>query len=360
MRTFKTESTALTRWVCLAALNIAVVSLYIDAHSWKSLGLLAFAVIAVAAAPSFPRSAAVSYLAVFGLQVLLSGDPPGVSVFLSPLLVFVLSYIGLPASAVVLAPIVWYLGATDIAALDFLPRSADTALLLAVVLAAAVFAGHSIGRGHRTRLQILREWERDIHARRLATAQTLHDTVARSLTSIVLRADALRLRSSSDSDSALLAIADTARQSTAEVNDLLHVLAEDSEPVSASEMSLERLTNETAEFLRDHGFRVEVRAPGQFDVAYPQLRVAREVLAELATNVLRYADSTSTVLIDVDEERLEMRNRVPSMQASSLGSGMGLQWASQLARAHQGLLITSVDSGVWTARLTWKNPGENT
>ena len=206
----------------------------------------------------------------------------------------------------------------------------------------------------------MEQWDNDIRARRASLARALHDSVAASLTSVVMRAETLSLQQgfAAETQAELAAIAEQARDSMKEVRSLLRILSSDSPSCSSGlESSAADQFYQIVSFLKAHGFTVETR--GSFRVLSLNsdgLVVLREVLKEVATNIIKYANPGSTVTLTVEDHdgyvTISFINTVGSRKpASDLTTGLGLPAISQLAEGIGGDMRTVSSSTRWNTEL---------
>ena len=143
-----------------------------------------------------------------------------------------------------------------------------------------------------------------------------------------------------------------------EVRGLLRILSSDSSFRSSDlEASATDLLYQIASFLKTHGFTVETK--GSFrtvSLNTDGLVVLREVLKEVSTNIIKYANPGSTVLINVEDHdgyvTISFINTVGSRNpASDLATGLGLPAISQLAEGIGGDIRTVSSSTRWNTEL---------
>lgn len=312
------------------------------------------------AAPRYPLPTWCGYLLLF---LLLSVQPDirvAVFTFFAPLIAALITYRGHQTAAVLGGIVLCYAGSINPAAGIYFPVDVLASIVWAGILAAAILAGYAFRRITEQRKDLLNQWDEDVRDRKETLARTLHDSVATSLTSVVMRAEALSLRRelAPDIRTELTAIADHARTSMAEVRSLLEVLNSDSETrKSASEPPVSQQLASMAEGLKTHGFtiamtgtrpRVPLNAEG--------LVIFREILAEIATNILKYAEPESTVGITVQDDEDDAIVRVANAPRdirprAHLSTGVGLPAISQLAVAVGGEIRTVSNSTTWITEL---------
>ena len=256
--------------------------------------------------------------------------------------------------------LLWYSGSINPSAGVLLPPDLLASLIWAAFLAAAVFIGHVLHRIITQRKDLIGQWHNDVRTRRESLARTLHDSVATSLTSVVMRAEALSLQQglAENTQMELAMIAEQARNSMKEVRGLLHVLSSGSSPRPAdSQPSAVDQLYQVADFLETHGFTVETTGT-QLDISLDvdSLVILREILAEIATNIIKYAEPRSTVNLvgEGDESHVIIRfsNVISSRsQTSHLTTGLGLPAISQLAESAGGATRTISNSTNWQTDL---------
>ena len=186
-----------------------------------------------------------------------------------------------------------YLVTTD-PANNYLPDFDPLNLSLPLILyAVAIVIGAAL---RKTRDQRLAAEQRAAQQRE-ALMTALHDSVAATLTSVVMRSETLALTQTDPSaaDSAE-AIADDARRAMGEVRDLLRVIKNES--VIQGVKSLEEDLDTMVSFLSSHGFHCEaqINVGKNGELALPEKLSL--VFSELAINILKYARPESRVSIE--------------------------------------------------------------
>lgn len=167
---------------------------------------------------------------------------------------------------------------------DHVPPDLLAPAIWAVFLATAVLIGRVLHRIITQRRDLIEQWNNDVRTRRETLARTLHDSVATSLTSVIMRAETLSIQQgvATDIQAELAAMAAQARDSMKEVRDLLRILNNDSPPRSSdSEPSVANQLYQIANFLKAHGFTVETTgASPSLLFSADSLVILREVLTE--------------------------------------------------------------------------------
>lgn len=155
--------------------------------------------------------------------------------------------------------------------------------------------------GRSVRLEMEQKQERELAAadERARIAREMHDIVAHSLSVIITQADGGRYAAQSDpalAEKTLKTIADTGRESLAEMRRLLGVLRADEDVLTRPVPALGDIDNLVAG-LRDAGVAVESVRVGEQRRALPMGAelVAYRVVQESFTNVLKHAGPGASV-----------------------------------------------------------------
>lgn len=257
------------------------------------------------------------------------------------------------------AALLWYLAQTELAEGVWLPNNALTAALLGVLLLAAGAAGWALKRSSLQRKMDAHRLQQQIEDERERAVLALHGSVASSLTSVVLRSEALAMSGDPRISEAAQLIASDARRSMQEVRDLIRFMRDDS-PTAPQDSAphvrlLDALTNLAAD-LRAHGFPVVETGLTENVLGTAQLEPAARVCRELATNILKYGDASRPVVIAAlqgeDELTVAVQNTIASQQRDThMSTGIGLEEAQQLAAAHGASLTWHAESGSWRYEL---------
>jgi signal transduction histidine kinase len=267
-----------------------------------------------------------------------------------------------PTIAVVAAFFVAYLGATAAAESRF---PALELLHTGLVWAGAWFAGEWT-RLHRDRLaglqeraeRVERDAERDrllaVAEERARIARDLHDSAGHAINLIAVRAGAARLRHDRDPDrslAALEAIEEVARETAADIDQIVHSLrdrgATDDGPVTPLGMaSLDTLVAHHTQA----GLTVGVRASG---TARPLPRAvdqaAYRILQEALTNAARHGTGAAAVDLEYQDDALALTVVNPATNGGATGSagGHGLIGMRERAVLLGGALEAHRESGTF-------------
>lgn len=359
----KQFSLPLSYWVGFIGVLAVAVNFFLQPDSFANPWTIPAAVlnlVCLMAAPRFPLPTLAGYLVLF---LLLSAQPdirPTVFTFIAPVVVAIVAYRGHPVAAASGSILLWYSGSINPSAGLLFPPDLLASVIWAVFLAAAVLIGHVFHRIITQRKDLIGQWDNDVRTRRETLARTLHDSVATSLTSVVIRAETLSLQQglAADIQTELAAIAEQARGSMKEVRGLLRILSSDSQPRSSdSEPSAVDQLYQVTEFLKTHGFTVDMTgARPLFPLDADSLIILREILNEIATNILKYAEPGSTVKLTVEDYGsqaiISFANIVSSRAYKPhLATGLGLPAISQLAATVGGAIRTVSNPDSWKIEL---------
>lgn len=222
-----------------------------------------------------------------------------------------------------------------------------------------------IGWGIRRWQRARREMAEDLKRRRRDIARALHDSVASSLTSVVIKAEVLGLARGNEDDEItrqLQQIAEESRRSMQQVRQLITILdSPERDDVVASIESLSTVLEKGRSRLNNHGFRV---VPAKFVGAELPVVLAPESVAlvdrflkEVATNALKYAPPASEMAVHGSDADgffvLSVTNEVPVDESApdDLSSGLGLRNLRGDASALGGTVEAGKDGQTWTTTL---------
>jgi len=212
-----------------------------------------------------------------------------------------------------------------------------------------------LGPSYAQRLHRL-ETETARLAERNRLARELHDSVGHALSVVTLQSAGARRRLRADDPAsveiALEAIETTAREATAELDQVLGLLRES--PDAAAEQRRPEPTLADLEFLvtatRRAGLEVDVHTTGELhDLPRVVSREAYRIVQEGLTNALRHAAEPRARLgLDRGAERLLVTLGNPARPAGRRGvGGRGLTGLEERARALGGTMTRRLRDGTW-------------
>jgi signal transduction histidine kinase len=231
-------------------------------------------------------------------------------------------------------------------------------LLGALVWVVAWFAGDRT-RLRRERLaelehRALRAEQEAERERRLAAAEErtriardLHDSAGHAINVILVQAGAARLLQEQDparSREALETVESVARDTIAEIDQLVRALREDGSPDGVEPPPGLAALDTLAERYRNSGLAVTVRVDGPYRSVAPAVdQAAYRILQEALTNAALHGRGSAEVEIDFGPRMLEITVTNPTAPASIARAGGGHGLVGMRERAH--LLGGSVEAG---------------
>ncbi|QPK80167.1 hypothetical protein G7Y31_05695 [Corynebacterium lizhenjunii] len=211
------------------------------------------------------------------------------------------------------------------------------ALFLGSLYVVSTIVGMSVRRSAAEKRALKAQAQRQ----RQALATALHDSVAATLTSVVMRSEALALRSGGEGSVAdnATAIAEDARQAMGEVRELLRVMKDENHQLRPSgEFYLPQEIyavgtglEELGAYLRSHGFVCTPRLSLSPKLAARAVPTdIGQIFTELAANLIKYAQPHSTIgLMAIEREdtiHIELRSTTASAQPPRyLSTEIGLE-----------------------------------
>lgn len=363
------SSLPLTYWTGLFGILAVSINFLLEPDVFANPWTILAAVLNIAcliAISRFPLPAWAVYLVLFLLLSAQSDIRITAFTFIAPVVAATVTYRGHTATAAAGSLLLWYSGSINPSDGILLPPDLLASVIWGVLLATAVLIGYMFRRVITQRKDLIREWNTDIRTRRETLTQTLHDSVATSLTSVVMRAETLSLRPglAAGIKSELTAIAEKARLSMKEVRDLLHILSSDSHSQSTEpDPSTSDQLQEASTLLKEHGFAVSTTGSWpNISLNADKLVFLREILAEIVINIVKYAEAGSTVDLTVSDQETHVTigfaNAVRrGVQAADLSSGLGLPTISRLTARIGGSVRTVSNSSQWKTELCLPREG---
>lgn len=316
----------------------------------------------LAAAYFAPAAAAVGYGVLLQFAAAHEAYRGPLIVAGSILLVALLGLRSRPRASIPLALLTWYLLQTHLTAGIVVPDDLVTAIFLLLLLAVAWASGTALRNALRVRSEAYARYQQQLEDERERTVKALHGSVASSLTSVVLRSEALAMTGNAEDAASAQLIAEDARRAMREVRELIRIMRDDNALDAHAPVEAALLTSlqELAEALRSHGFTVIESGlePAVFKNA--SLPHAAEVCREMQTNLLKYADPGRPVIVaavaDDDVVTVAVQNTIAARQRNvHMTTGIGLEDIEALMTSDGASFSSGFDGDTWRYELRIPN-----
>ena len=258
--------------------------------------------------------------------------------------------------------LLWDLAQTDFSERIFLPNSVDTAAFLGVFLLAAWATGFVLRSFLLSRKRQAEHLKAELERERDRTVKALHGSVASSLTSVVLRSEALAMSGDEQTAKAAKLIAEDARRSMQEVRQLIRFMRSDdpgelSGAKSMSTPTLDECLRSFSDTLRSHGYTVAESGMHGEGLKTIALRHAPNAFREIQTNVIKYADKNRPVILAAVEDDHDVQILVQNFGASQeqtveMSTGVGLGEVASLLREDDAALEAGYQGEAFRYHLT--------
>lgn len=233
--------------------------------------------------------------------------------------------------------------------------------IIVALYAVGLVIGGFVGLSERRHQAAQLKAEQEARLRKEAAVRTLHDSVASSLTSVVMRSEGLLFEQELKPEyrEAVGLISEDTRRAMEEVRTLIRLIDEDDWGAQAV-LNSQGTLKEFSSMLTSHGFELEVDGPQQvvtdMSETFPNMGT---LLRELATNIIKYADRDHIVRIslagDTKEDdflTMEIENECAQMQPQvHLSSGLGLKELEEDVSKEGGQLDFGYAGSQWRVRL---------
>jgi len=236
----------------------------------------------------------------------------------------------------------WYLAQTDFPSGVYFPISFETAIFLFVLLLVAWAVGWILRAFLITRERQADRLKAELERERERTVKALHGSVASSLTSVVLRSEALAMSGDEQTAKAAKLIAEDARRSMQEVRQLIRFMRSDdpaafNEDTATRTPALGEALRSFSGTLRSHGYTVAESGLQGEGLNSISLRHAPSAFREIQTNVIKYADKHRPVIVAAVEDDNDVQILVQNFgaleaQAVEMSTGVGLGEVSSLLK----------------------------
>lgn len=388
-------------WVLVASLVVVALNFLLEPQEVRLFTILMGLALSIllAAAVKFPRITAPLFIVTLLIATLFSSTEFAAFTIMAPVFCGGIAYSGRLWLTIMCTALLGGWGMLDPAG-DTLATSLKTTDPMAVViwtlfLSAATALGWFLGYKDRQRRDLTEEWRRELETKQGQLAESLHDNVASSLTSVVMKSetlglqiDALRKRQPetgatvSSDDLADLGmresldfIAEEGRTAMTQLRELLNALTTtDWQKPGNPALRPAESVEQAIRLLKNHGFTVQFRNEAQatslssreFAALLPdgnqQRMLIQRALFEGTTNILKYAKPGSTVEFAIRSSRrrviLYIRNlckaadELPAKRKTIMSSGLGLesltQWANRTKGSARGHLVDSQAGPLWS------------
>ncbi|HIW96121.1 MAG TPA: hypothetical protein H9867_06535 [Candidatus Corynebacterium gallistercoris] len=353
----------------------------------------------LAAGVAYPLLATPFFLVAFGAATVSSfGQIPTISL-MAPAFCGVIAYSGRRWLTVA---VVAYLAAwgvvdptADVPGVFFHSLDPVALIIWGLMIGVATAIGYFLGAKDRQRHDLVEEWQRDLQHKQRQLANMLHDSVASSLTSVVMRSEALSLQldpefggkapSTPELRETLEFVAEEGRNAATDLRELLAALtAADWHAPGRPAPGVPEAVERAVALLKHHGFSVQFREDTagellnarEFTAALPsgstQRMLLHRALLEGATNILKYAQPGSTVEFAVAPGRRAVSvflrnlcredaaaNSTPTQATAVnrpalafMSSGLGLENLEQWAKRAKGRAVAKREGkDLWVLRV---------
>lgn len=388
-------------WVLVASLVVVGLNFLLKPQEVRLFTILMGLALSIflAATVKFPRIAAPLFLSALAFTTFYLSSEFAAFTFMVPVFCGIVAYSGQLWLTVVCTAFLVAWGMLDPSG-DSLANMVRANDLMAIVIWAGFLCvsdalGWFLGHKDRQRRNLTEEWRRELETKQSQLAESLHDNVASSLTSVVMKSetlglqiDALRKRQPetgatvSSDDLADLGmresldfIAEQGRTAMTQLRELLNALTTtDWQKPGNPALRPAESVEQAIRLLKNHGFTVQFRNEAQatslssreFAALLPdgnqQRMLIQRALFEGTTNILKYAKPASTVEFAIRSSRrrvtLYIRNlcraadELPAKKKTIMSSGLGLesltQWANRTKGSARGHLVDSQAGPLWS------------
>lgn len=263
----------------------------------------------------------------------------------------------------------WYLAVMLVVITPWMPAELSALLFnvsfLVVLFGLAWTAGWLLHQRDAQVERVTGEFQARLAEQRLELARDLHDTLAQTITGMVVTTEGMRVRLGQDCPVEIAndieRVLSLGRQSITNVRAMLSVLrAPDADDQAASgwtpQSVPEVLTQQVAD-LKDRGFTVSTVIEGDPDTLPPSLRSClAKVIVEATTNMAKHATpgGRCSIMIDMDAAGIEAMFSNPRSTATrqAEAGGLGLIGAAERVQAFGGQLQTRASGTQWVLTVT--------
>ena len=350
-------------WPGLFGIIVFVASYFSSPEPFSKPWIVFASVVTVAclfSVPRYPLPTWVVYVAL--VMFIMTHEVIGVPALslISLVVIMVFAAKGYVVSTIVGTTIIWYAGSVEWFEGKFLPSSLLDMTAWGIIVFLPAVAGYVSYRSGWQQKYLQEQWDTDVKTRRETMGKMLHDSVASSLTSLIMRLEAMSLQPglAPETRKELIDLSEQARLSMKEVRDLLRTLStEDSSLSNEPALNVSDQLRRTTSHLKSHGFTVMLTGSiPKVTIKPGHLKVLREVFGELSTNIVKYAEPHSTVAFSFHDTGAHVHMSITNVIRShhhneSLSSGMGIPALSTLMEGIGGNLTILNSSDEWKSEL---------
>ncbi len=247
---------------------------------------------------------------------------------------------------------------------DSFVDQAQTFVIWTVLVSLAWATGRTINRLRREGELQARMRSQALRSQRRSIARDLHDTVSYATTTMVMRAEQMKLRATHDPE--LLADLDfiiaTGRRSVRDLRGMMETLRRNDPELDLEEDTPWRLTTvqdvirQRQDELAAHGLTLQVSTSTDLDALPSSVReTLAKVVVEATSNMVKHAGrGPCRLLVEVNDGVLEavFTNPLrPGAAPPESTTGLGIIGASERVSAVGGELEATVASGTWILRV---------
>ena len=258
--------------------------------------------------------------------------------------------------------ILCYIAVTEPFQGQFYPNDFEETVVMIALIFGSISAGSYVRSAERKNTEVEHKAEEAKKRQRDALVKTLHDSVASTLTSSVMRAENARYNDdiTEELQAEMELLASENRKAIEEIRELIRILNMDSLEEVIAPISLGAQVDSMVELLESHGFTVIVEKDAAVPAkTYRKRLIDLPIMRELGSNVLKYGVPGSEVRVSIVAEKhgtvVSVKNEIgTTRQPSYLSTGLGLNQICNAVVNDGGEFTSSLDGDVWN--VTWFIP----
>ncbi len=344
-------------WFCLLIAVAAPVQLLIDTGPATELSLgIAIAIFCIPLINHWPIGVAVGlcFFSIFANQRLEVGLVP--HFFTGAVAASAFAFKKNYAQALIFCLAFLYLSSTSILQGKFIPDLPVSAAIALILLCCGFAAGIGNALSSNSRQREKEALEHAKHQKE-STIQSLHDSIASTLTCTVQRSNLLLINESLPEDArrSIEKILQEQHKALNEVRELIrNIDLEFPEAETNYATSVKTCLHDFATSLKDFGFTVEQDSTPTTTNFLKRIHhpTISQVFSELFTNLVKYADHSHPINIAITQNQgrlnITIGNKIARSRANShLTTKLGLKGIENLITSENGQLISESNSHYW-------------